>query len=293
MDTSQQFAVIADAAVAVAIVALIDDIINEPGPQVIRQPGGTEWASESAASLLCGERDNFHQMFRVSKRNFMNIVAWLQHHTFVKDTRYQSSEHKLMIGLYIPGQGARQRTTSNKFQVAQSTVSEIYQQVLTGLVSLHDEVVKQPDASNVSPQIELKDKYGCFTGCIGAIDGTLLPAHVPARMKKRFIGRKGQPQQNVLCAIRFDGIFTYVLAGAEGSMNDAALMRQARSRSFNPPAGRYYLEDAGFACERGILTPFLGERYHQAETRAYIDATSAKEAYNILHAEIKSECYMQ
>ncbi|KAH0419377.1 retrotransposon protein [Colletotrichum camelliae] len=103
-------------------------------------------------------------------------------------------------------------------------------------------------------------------------------------MKKRFISRKGQPQQNVLCAIRFDGIFTYVLAGAEGSMNDAALMRQARSRSFNPPAGRYYLGDAGFACERGILTPFLGERYHQAETRAYLDATSAKEAYNILHA---------
>ncbi|CAN6328924.1 unnamed protein product, partial [Urochloa humidicola] len=37
-----------------------------------------------------------------------------------------------------------------------------------------------------------------FEGCIGALDGTHIPASVPIHMQDRFRGRKSIPTQNVL-----------------------------------------------------------------------------------------------
>ncbi|KAF4921051.1 ATP-dependent DNA helicase Q-like 3 [Colletotrichum fructicola] len=142
--------------------------------------------------------------------------------------------------------------------------------------------------STVSKEIELDHKNCQFNGCIGAIDGTLIAAHVAAASQKRFFNRKGFVSQNVFAAVTFDGLFSYVLAGAEGSMNDATLIRHAQSRSFDVPLGRYYLADAGFACERGIVTPFPGERYHLNETAgAWLRPTTAKELYNMWHARMR------
>jgi hypothetical protein len=49
--------------------------------------------------------------------------------------------------------------------------------------------------------------------CVGAIDGTHVPANVPVEIQGKFRGRKEETTQNVLAAITFDLKFIYVLAG--------------------------------------------------------------------------------
>lgn len=68
--------------------------------------------------------------------------------------------------------------------------------------------------------------------------------------------------QNVLAAVRLDGTFSYVLAGYEGSINDASLIRHAYSKSFKIPSKHFYVGDTGFGSRAGLLVPYPGVRYH-------------------------------
>lgn len=61
------------------------------------------------------------------------------------------------------------------------------------------------------------------------IDGTHVDAMLPSRLVARFRGRKGVTQ-NVLAACTPNKLFTYVLAGWEGSANDYRILQDALSR---------------------------------------------------------------
>ncbi|KAK2039049.1 hypothetical protein LZ31DRAFT_418144, partial [Colletotrichum somersetense] len=114
---------------------------------------------------------------RMPKGAFHSLAHWLRRHG-VEDARYQSVEHKLMVFLYIIAYGEPQRNAAHRFQIAQSTVSDIFHHILDAIAQLHTEVVVQPEDSYVAPYIELSNKRRQFNGCIGAIDGKLLPAHI-------------------------------------------------------------------------------------------------------------------
>ena len=64
---------------------------------------------------------------------------------------------------------------------------------------------------------------------MGAIDGTHIPV-VPERGdSQRWRDRHGNLSQNVVAACSFDMLFTYILAGWEGSTYDARVLRHALS----------------------------------------------------------------
>ncbi|KAL0448572.1 UNVERIFIED_CONTAM: hypothetical protein Slati_1413600 [Sesamum latifolium] len=96
--------------------------------------------------------------------------------------------------------------------------------------------------------------------CVGAIDGTLVPAWVPRVDQNRYRLRKGRLAQNVLAICDFDMNFTYVYAGWEGSAADALSRRSVSS-------GKYYLVDASFTNYQCFLAPYRGTRYHLPEWR--------------------------
>ncbi|KAG5998487.1 hypothetical protein E4U52_008078 [Claviceps spartinae] len=54
-----------------------------------------------------------------------------------------------------------------------------------------------------------------------AIEDDHTPAFVPLPKQKRFWSRKSIISQNVMVAASFEGLFTYILVGAEGSIIDA------------------------------------------------------------------------
>ena len=69
-----------------------------------------------------------------------------------------------------------------------------------------------------------------FQDCIGAIDGTHIPALITGRDVNSYRDRHGIISQNVLAACNFDLEFIYVLSGWEGSAHDSRVLNDALSR---------------------------------------------------------------
>ncbi|KAL0292712.1 UNVERIFIED_CONTAM: hypothetical protein Scaly_2579500 [Sesamum calycinum] len=115
------------------------------------------------------------------------------------------------------------------------------------------------------------DFYPYFKDCVGAMDGTLVPAWVPQIDQNRYRSRKGRLAQNVLAICDFDMNFTYVYAGWEGSAADARVLNHAVSQDpkfrFLQLVSKYYLVDVGFTNYQCFLAPYRGTRYHLAEYR--------------------------
>lgn len=93
----------------------------------------------------------------------------------------------------------------------------------------------------------------------------------------------------MLYAVRLDGTFSYILAGAEGSVNNATLMRFALLKSLYIPERCFYLSDAGFGSQAGLLVPYGGGvRYHLQEWAAGRDRPqTAEELCNLHHLQLQ------
>ncbi len=163
------------------------------------------------------------------------------------------------------------------------------EELLPKFVILHTEFVRLPEDNWLDPAIELNPALTAFNGCIGAVDGTHIAAHIPLKKQIRWVDRHSRVSQNVFAAVKMGLSFSYVLAGAEGSINDATLIAQALGRSFRVPESRFYIADAGFEARDGIVVPFPGIRYHQQDWEdADVEPTTLKELYNKRHAGIRS-----
>ena len=77
--------------------------------------------------------------------------------------------------------------------------------------------------------------------CVGAIDGTLVDAWVPASRQNTFRGQKATVSQNVLAAFDIDMLFTFINSGWEGSAHDNAILVDSITRADlqfpHPPNG--------------------------------------------------------
>jgi hypothetical protein len=104
-----------------------------------------------------------------------------------------------------------------------------------------------------------------FKDCIGALDGSHIPAHVPEVCRASYRNRKGQVSQNVLAVCSMDMRFLYILPGWEGSAPDTRVYEDARKTDFKVPRDRYYLADAGYGSSDALLVPYRGVRYHLKE----------------------------
>ncbi|GKD35635.1 ALP1-like protein [Tanacetum coccineum] len=121
-------------------------------------------------------------------------------------------------------------------------------------------------------------------GCLGALDGTYIKVKVPTCDRKPYRTRKGEICTNVLGVCTRDLMFSYVLAGWEGSAADSRVLRDAISRpnGLKITRGSYYLCDAGYTNGDGFLTPYRGQRYHLNDWSH--PPTTAKELYNMKHS---------
>lgn len=82
--------------------------------------------------------------------------------------------------------------------------------------------------------------------------------------------------------------FTYVLAGAEGSINDSTLLGEALNKGFRIPRDKYYLADAGFGSKPGIVVPFPGIRYYLQDWKdAEALPVNRKELFNLRHSRTR------
>src|SRR5882724_4680166 len=107
--------------------------------------------------------------------------------------------------------------------------------------------------------------YPFFKGALGALDGTHISARPPSSIRACYHNCKSGVSQNILAATTFNMHFCYILSGWEGSASDGGVFHDAHLHDLVIPAGKYYLEDAGYPICDALMVPFRGVRYHLRE----------------------------
>lgn len=160
------------------------------------------------------------------------------------------------------------------------------------MLLLHSHYISLPlPDTPLASRIYDDDKYyPFFEDCLGALDGTHIPVHIPSSDQARYRNRKGYLSQNVLAVCNFDMQFVYVLAGWEGSAHDGRVLQDAQATGrFRTPKGKYWLGDAGYGCTEFVLAPYRGVRYHLKEQRlAGQTPENAKELFNLRHSSLRN-----
>jgi hypothetical protein len=120
---------------------------------------------------------------------------------------------KLMIFLFMLCNNSN-RSAQERFQHSGETISRCFKEVMRNLLRIQHEYIREPP-SHTQPEIANDPKrFPYFKDCIGAIDGTHIPAVVSGSESSLFRNRKGYLSQNVLAVANFDMSFSYCwLAG--------------------------------------------------------------------------------
>ncbi|KAL5546858.1 hypothetical protein UlMin_006545 [Ulmus minor] len=179
--------------------------------------------------LLHGHDGQFVEVLRLNKECFYRLCSLLTENG-LQDTRSISAQEQVMMFLTIVGHCDSNRRSGYEWRHSGETVSRHFNNVCSVLVSLAPRLIGPPDFVHIPSVIENNPYYSpYFQDCIGAMDGTHVPCVVDAHLQPAFRNH-------------FQMKFTYVVAGWEGSVHDARVLRDAeRDPSFrfpHPPMGK-------------------------------------------------------
>ena len=249
--------------------------------------------------LIHGHDTTFHDEARMDKSCFKKLVRLLTNKGGLRGSRgwCYLQDREVIIA---PGEkvfffihalcGQNMRKIAQRWQHSTSTCDTAVHAVAAAILLCKDDFYRTPLPGDVSHgRIAGDDKYREFEGCIGALDGTHIHAVVPTAMQGAFRNRKQQVTQNVLGVCDFDMLFTYVLAGWEGSAHDGKVLQDAAGKGLTLHEGQYYLGDAGYALSKWVLTPYRGVRYHLKEwARGTNRPQTKEELFNLRHASLRN-----
>eukprot|EP00268_Persea_americana_P050492 TRINITY_DN5491_c0_g2_i3.p1 TRINITY_DN5491_c0_g2~~TRINITY_DN5491_c0_g2_i3.p1 ORF type:complete len:333 (+),score=26.73 TRINITY_DN5491_c0_g2_i3:609-1607(+) len=209
-------------------------------------------------SYLTQGRDNeCISQLRLNKNCFDLLCAVLKNRGLLADTRYVTVEEAVAEFLHTITHNVRNRTNSFRFGRSGETISRHFDRVLTAVAQLAPDIIKQAGINTQGiPYFEVLiiSEENCHAHifkknimfndcnyiqeCVGAIDGTHVPVHVPLATQGPFQNRKGTLSQNVMAACGFDLHFQYVHPGWEGSATDARVLQSslAHAESLHVPA---------------------------------------------------------
>ncbi|KAH9181253.1 hypothetical protein AeNC1_016772 [Aphanomyces euteiches] len=227
---------------------------------------------------------------RMPREAFLKLHLLLVSTGGLSSSPHVTSEEKLSSFLYIVGQNMTNRSAQERFQRSGWTINRNFHEVLSSIVACSSLSLVGLVRLDCPEPIRTSSKFfPFFENCIGALDGTHIPVHVPVSQQKPFRNRKGFLSQNVLGVCNFDMQFTFIMAGWEGSASDGAVFQHSLRNGFEIPLGKYYLGDAGYALSPQCLTPYRGVRYHLREwAKGNKRPQNAKELFNIRHAQLRN-----
>ena len=169
---------------------------------------------------------------RMSETAFKTLCQKLKNEGGLQPTRRMLVEEQVARFLHIVGNDLRNRFVSWFYRRSGSATSRHFHRVLSAIISLEDQYLRQPTSDMVPKEIQEQRRfYPFFKDCIGAIDGTHVRVRVPSKDAPRYRGRKGYPTINVLAACTFDLKFTCILNGWEGTTSDSRIIKNAFTRN--------------------------------------------------------------
>ena len=232
----------------------------------------------------------FHNVTRMDRDTFDELLLLLESRGGFKNSKYISAGEKLLIFILVLV-GHTNRSVNERWQHSGCTISLVVHEVATVIKMCKQYLIVPPAVLDPIPfKISSSRKFSpYFDNCIGALDGTHIHAVVPPDDRKPFRNRKNTMSQNVLAVANFDMLFSYVLAGWEGSAHDSRVLDDARMKGLPILPGRFYLGDAGYALSWKVLTPYRGVRYHLKEwAQGNRRPQNAKELYNLRHSALRN-----
>lgn len=199
---------------------------------------------------------------------------------------------KLLIYLDYVRTRRSMRQLRSTYQHSLRTFAKTLHSVNRCLLRLYKEVVIAPDTE---PSRIMDDpKYRPFRGAVGAVDGCHIPMVIPSAEQNPWRNRKQFISTNVMAACDFDGNFTFIQAGWEGSAHDSRVLQDSMQKGFRVPPECFYLADAGYGSTHAcLLTPYLKTRYHLKEQgKADKQPETHRELFNLRHASLRNvvEC---
>ncbi|KAG6503230.1 hypothetical protein ZIOFF_035541 [Zingiber officinale] len=223
---------------------------------------------------------------RMNRDTFRILCDMVKDVGGLKPSKNASIEEVVAMFIYTLAHHKKSRTISLLFSQSRETVSRRFHQVLYAIMRLHDILLKKSEPITQDCQDE---RWKCFQGCLGALDGTLIKVTPPSEEKSRYRTRKGCISTNVLGVCCPNMEFIYVLPGWEGSAHDGRVLRNAISRphGLRVPRGYYYLVDSGYCNVNGFLTPYRGQRYDLKEFDGHQPET-AEEYFNTKHSKARN-----
>jgi hypothetical protein len=167
--------------------------------------------------------NRFRDIVRMDRDTFIKLLAFLTEKSVLTNSIKICAGQKIMIFIHVLA-GNSLRQTAERWQHSTSTISLIIHEVSDCIYSQRDILYVKPSPTKIPNEISTNPKnFPFFENCIGALDGTHIPAVVPVEEQANFRNRKGLLTQNVLAICNFDMTFSYVLAGWEGCAHDGKL----------------------------------------------------------------------
>lgn len=193
-------------------------------------------------SILTDEsqHDYFRLQFRMCPAAFKNLCRVLKSEGLLQNTRDICIEEQLAMFLLQLGHCQRYKVLVEKFDRSTWTVSTYFNRVLEATLKLANQYV-QPPSTKTHQKISTDVKYfPYFENCIGVIDGTHVPVHLVGPERVKYLNKKSEMTQNVMAVCNWDMEFIFVLAGKEGSVPDARILKSAlevKAGNFVVPSG--------------------------------------------------------
>ncbi|XP_027151924.1 putative nuclease HARBI1 [Coffea eugenioides] len=253
---------------------------------------GQDWIDD----LKAGHHDRMLNAMRMNVPSFLKLCEILVNGNFIKqDYRKRvQAEEAIGMALHCVSHDERHRNLAERFLHSTETIHRNIKEALQAIVRLAPILIRPRNETGVHPKIYNSNAfYPWFKDCVGAIDGTLIPASAPLTRQRAFRSRKGEISQNVLAACDHDMRFTYIYAGVEGSAHDARVFQHvvlSPDSSFPmPPAGKYYLVDSAYKNMPGFLAPHKGHRYQRDQFGGGSGGPRGKyELFNHRHSQLRN-----
>jgi hypothetical protein len=174
--------------------------------------------------------DECHKQLCMSTKIFMDLHDLLVLRYELQPSMHMNTYEALGIFLFICVGNESNWKCQNRFNHSGETISRKFSEVLESLMVMAKHFIVLKDANFHTTHKRITDDkraYPHLKNCIGALDETHVRVALHPNEQVRYIGKSGNPIQNILVICDFDMRFTYVSVGQPGSVHDMSALYNA------------------------------------------------------------------
>ena len=174
--------------IVAAVLGVVVNLRDDPVPQHTSVLTGQLYFNEVMETFNV---HRFHQVARMDRETFVKLRSLLVETGGLKNSLYICVGQKIMILLHVI-RGYTIRETMERWQHSGSTISKVVHEASEALLNCRT-LIFQPALLGAPVPIQIANfaKFSpFFDNCIGALDGTFIPACIPLAEQQPFIDRK-------------------------------------------------------------------------------------------------------